>query len=292
MIDGRLRRGRWQPMYRGVYAAFTGPAPRLAVVWAALLRAGPGAVLSHDTAAELDNLTDSPGPVIHVTVPATRRIAIAERGPSMPHVVIHYSARILPHPVRVPRRTRIEETTLDLAQAASTADGAMAWPIRACARRLTTPALLGRAMAGRARLRWRAELAEALAEAADGVHSLLESRYVRRVERPHGLPPASRQARSQVSRRTRYLDGLYRRYGVAVELDGRASHPAEARWRDIRRDNASAATGLVTLRYSWGDVTDEPCRVAAEIAAVLQQRGWQGHARPCGPDCPIPASRS
>jgi len=65
-----------------------------------------------------------------------------------------------------------------------------------------------------------------------------------------------------------------------VELDGQAAHPAEARWRDIHRDNASAAAGLVTLRHSWADITMSPCRVAEEIAALLRLRGWEGLSSP------------
>src|SRR5207248_5146337 len=47
----RVRSGRWQRLQRGVYAAFSGDPVRETVLWAALLRAGPGAVLSHQTAA-------------------------------------------------------------------------------------------------------------------------------------------------------------------------------------------------------------------------------------------------
>ena len=54
-----LRAGRWQVMHRGVYAAFNGTATRRAELWGALLRAGPDAVLSHQTAAELYGLTAS-----------------------------------------------------------------------------------------------------------------------------------------------------------------------------------------------------------------------------------------
>ena len=43
-------------MHRGVYADFTGAPTREAQLWAALLRAGPGAVLSHWTAAERHGL--------------------------------------------------------------------------------------------------------------------------------------------------------------------------------------------------------------------------------------------
>ena len=287
VVDTRLHCGRWQPVYRGVYAAFTGPLPRLTVVWAALLRAGSGAMLSHYTAAELDGLTDECRPAVHVTLPESRRLRIVERAPQAPPIVVHYSARTAGHPARRPRRTRIEETTLDLTQLARTADDAMAWPIRACARGLTTPELLRAAMASRARLRWREPLTDAVSEAADGVGSLLESRHVRWVERPHKLPPATRQARSRVGQRTRYLDGLYKECGVAIELDGKAAHPAESRWRDTRRDNVTLVEGIITLRYGWADITDDPCRVAAQIAALLRRRGWKGRPAPCGPGCPV-----
>ena len=49
-------------------------------------------------------------------------------------------------------------------------------------------------MNDRKKMRWRRELTVALDDAGDGALSLLEYRYVRRVERPHGLPtPAGRR---------------------------------------------------------------------------------------------------
>ncbi|HEY6311195.1 MAG TPA: type IV toxin-antitoxin system AbiEi family antitoxin domain-containing protein, partial [Streptosporangiaceae bacterium] len=74
LIVRRIERGRWQRLYRGVYATFTGPPPRETWLWAAVLRAGNGAVLSHQTAAELHGLIDAPAESIFVTVPSTRRI--------------------------------------------------------------------------------------------------------------------------------------------------------------------------------------------------------------------------
>ena len=85
--------------------------------------------------------------------------------------------------------------------------------------------------------------------------------------------------------RTEYRDADYEPLQVGVELDGRAAHPEAARWRDIRRDNANAAGGYVTLRYGWADVTEHPCEVAAEVARVLRLRGWPGAPRRCGEHC-------
>jgi hypothetical protein len=73
-----------------------------------------------------------------------------------------------------------------------------------------------------------------------------------------------------------------------VELDGKVAHPAELRWRDIRRDSASIVEGQKTLRYGWADVTERPCLVAAEVGAVLSGRGWDGRLRRCGRACQLP----
>jgi len=111
LIERRLLRGRWQQLYRGVYAVFSGPPPRQAWLWAAVLRAGPDAVLSHLTAAELHGLTDAPAEAIFVTVPSTRRV-------STPGIVVRHSARISEarQPNREPPRTSVEETVFDLTE--------------------------------------------------------------------------------------------------------------------------------------------------------------------------------
>jgi len=105
------------------------------------------------------------------------------------------------------------------------------------------------------------------------------------VERAHGLPAARRQAKRRHGSGHRYLDNLYEGYWLCVELDGVAAHPAEGRWRDTRRDNANLVQGTDTMRYGWPDATEHRCRPAAEIAAVLRDRGWTGTLRACGPGC-------
>jgi hypothetical protein len=283
-VAASLRSGRYQRLYTGVYAVFTGPPRREAELWAAVLRAGPGAVLSHQTAAELDGLVVEPSRLIHVTVPYTKRMA------RVPGIVVHRSRRLesARHPSRTPPRTRIEETTLDLAQLAASIDDAFGWVSRACSRRLTKPPLLIQAMNSRGRVRWRTELMLALGEIAEGVLSPLERRYVHHVERPHGLPAAKRQVVVTRGTRRQYLDNLYEEFGIGVELDGRAYHPAEERWRDISRDNALAADGILVLRYGWGDITDRACQSAIQLGEAAHQRGWSGTLVPCGPTCPVP----
>lgn len=108
-VTARLRSGRWQRLYHGVYAAFTGGLCREAELWAAVLRAGPRAVLSHQTAAELEGFAARPSRLIHVTVP------LAQHRARVPGIIVHRSGRfdVARHPLRTPPRTRVEETTLD-----------------------------------------------------------------------------------------------------------------------------------------------------------------------------------
>ncbi len=280
-IDSLLRGDRWRAMYRGVYAAYTGPHTRESVLWAAVRRCGPGAALSHFTAAELDGMADRRRDAVHVTIPAGQRVSISsrERPGDLAQVIVHRSARLpaAMHPARTPPRTRMEETVLDLAELARSFDDAFFWLSAACSNRLVTPDQI-RASAGcRKKLRWRADLAAALEEISDGIMSNLERQYVRNVERPHGLPRPKRQARMRQGARSAYLDNLFAEFGVAVELDGRAAHPVETRWQDIHRDNYFASAGIITLRYSWADVTERPCQVAAEIARAAPSAWLDRH---------------
>jgi hypothetical protein len=274
--ESLVRAGHWQRLHHGVYATFTGEPPRDAILWAAVLRTGRHSILSHETAAELDGLIDKRSKLLHVTVP------VAERPRPIPGFVLHSSRRIpeVRHPGLLPPRTMIEETVLDLAENAGSFDNVVALLARACQRRLTFPWVMRDRAQMRARLRWRTEILQALADVEAGVHSPLEYRYLRDVERAHGLPTAERQARAAQGGRTIYRDVFYRQYGVVVELDGRASH-ADRRLQDNRRDNAAAARGVITLRYGWPDVTEHSCETASEVGQTLARRGWSGPLKRC-----------
>jgi very-short-patch-repair endonuclease len=288
-VDNLLRSGRWQRLYLGMYAAFTGVPSRESLMWAALLRCGLNAALSYFTAAELDDITGRRTESIHVTIPSELRVRISagEITAGLPAIVVHRSARLdmARHPARTPPRTRVEETVLDLIELAPDFESAFTWLSATCGGRHVMPDQIRAAMTQRRKMRWRADVLEALADVANGVHSNLERRYYRDVERAHGLPKAKRQVRITQGGRSAYLDNLYVDFGVASELDGRAWHPDGERWRDIHRDNFAARSGIVTLRYNWADVTVRPCQVATEVASVLRQHGWTGTLRACGPTC-------
>jgi hypothetical protein len=60
-VYARLASGRWQRHHAGVYAAYSGPLARESQLWAAVLGARPGAVLCHQTAAELHGFPEPSG---------------------------------------------------------------------------------------------------------------------------------------------------------------------------------------------------------------------------------------
>ena len=176
---------------------------------------------------------------------------------------------------------------LDLVELALTFDDACSWITRACGRRLTTEKKLRAAMAVRKKMRWRVELDDVLAAAGDGIHSVLEYRYLRDVERAHGLPRSRHQVRVVIDGRSAYRDAYYEEYRLAVELDGRLAHPDEERWRDSQRDNKAGVHGIQTARYGWRDVYGRACETAVLQAQILRRRGWSGTPRPCSADCPV-----
>ncbi|MFD2080583.1 DUF559 domain-containing protein [Actinopolymorpha cephalotaxi] len=279
-VRARVKSGRWQRLYPRVYLTHGGPAQRPTSQWAALLYAGTDALLSHGTAAELWGLRDEPvgaDAPVDVTVSWDRRVR------PQPGLRLRYSTRVtaIRHPSRLPPRTRVEDTVLDLAATAEQFPEVVGLVCSACQRRLTTPARLLAALAARPNAPWRAPLRTMLAEVEKGAQSPLELAYLRTVERAHGLPRGTRQAHRRTNSISQWVDVCYDEYLLVVELDGRLGHVGDGAFRDRRRDNHAAETGYWTLRYGWAETIGRPCEVAEQIARVLRLRGWRGRVRAC-----------
>ena len=152
-VSSRSQSGAWQRLHSGTYATFSGVPPREARLWAAVLRAGPGAVLSHETAAEVHGLIDKASTMIHVTVTADRNPAKAGM---IPGVVVHRSRRVVSQalpPWQLPR-TPVAETVLDLVAASKSFDDAYAWLSHATGRGLASAETIKQALGERKRMRW------------------------------------------------------------------------------------------------------------------------------------------
>ena len=193
-IVARIKFGRWQRVHVGVYATFTGPVTRDARLWAAALAAGPGAKLSHETAAEINRLTDRQSPFIHVTIPANRRIT-QPKG-----VIIHMSSNLTfgwRFARGVPPYTFAEETVVDLVHAASDLNDVIACITGGFAKRKVSEGRLRAVATARKRLRWRGDLNEIIQARAGGAHSVIEYRYDHDVEQGTGCQaPPSRSSTS------------------------------------------------------------------------------------------------
>jgi very-short-patch-repair endonuclease len=281
--ESRIKRGlrsrRWQIVHPGVYATHTGPIGYAEQQVAALLYAGPAAAWSHYTAAEqLGLLKADPSRPVYVTIPKHRKVQ------SRPQVVIHRDehwterlAAVLP-----PRRTPAD-AVLDIVGIARSLDEAAAGVAEACQSGRVDPADILRSLDTRPRLRHRRALRPILADVAAGSHSVLELRYLRDVERRHGLPAGLRQR--AVDRE--FTDVFYAGFALVVELDGRLHLVPRQRWRDLDRDNRATLRAESTLRYGWLDITGRPCEAAVQVVEVLRRAQPGLTAKACGPRCPV-----
>jgi hypothetical protein len=285
-MEHRLRSERWRRVHHGIYATFTGPLPREAELWAALLWAGKGAMLSYETALEVAELIDKASAEIHITVPSARRPA---QGKPMPGVVIHRSDQVsslVAAPPGLPR-TSVEDAVLDLAAAAAAFGDAYSWVSLAVTRGQVPIDALRQALDRRSRFPRRPLFTEVLDDAAEGGLSRLESHYARAVQRAHGLPAPMRHAQQAADGKTYRTDNWYEPYGICVELGGVTYQGGQ---RGQRRQEAGSsdptAADTRTLRFDFVSVTEEACQSAATVAATLRRRGWAGKPRSCRkPDC-------
>jgi len=281
-VRARVRSGRWRSLGPGVLVTFTGPLPPEAELWAALLRAGAGAVAGPRTTLWLLGLRDEP-PSWDVLIPAHRRVR--EDHSAAAGVRRRKDLDLDRHPTATIPQLRVEAAVIEACAVAPRPEQVIDLVLAAVQRRLTTAGRLDGYLRARTRHRWRGLLIDLLAQTQDGVRSPLERRWVLDVERPHGLPSGRLNHREDTAEGVRYRDVEYA-WGVICELDGREAHPDEARFRDRHRDNRVAVSGRITLRYGWREVVGEPCAVALEVAQVLRRRGWSGEVRPCGSACP------
>lgn len=298
-VEWAVTSGKWQRLHRGVVLMHAGAVDWLTRAGAALVVCGPDAALRGPSAAVIHGLLPMPGASgrpgpsaapIHVVV-SSRRRPRPQRG-----VIVTHSdaARIIE---LWPRRTAYETTVVDLL-AEGSPDAVTALLATALRGRKTTVARLRAEAERRQRLRHRGLVRDVLTEAADGVESPLERRFVNNVLRRHGLPLGIGQwlvaALGDVGevRDQRRFDRGFPDYRVVVELDGALYHQGATLAADRHKSNVAARHGWLLLRFGWIDCTRDACASAAEVAVALESRGWVGGLRRCGPTCTVERRRS
>jgi very-short-patch-repair endonuclease len=249
--------GRLQRIYPRVYAVGHRALTIEGKLLAAILYAGPGAALSHESAAHWWRLLSHLPGSIHVCTPKRRR--------SLPAVRTHRSRgfeRVLHRGLPV---TTVPRTLVDLAHAAPTTilRGAVA---EADFLRIldldAIDATLTERRPGSARLKQALELhrPEYARTRSDLEDELLD--LCRRYSLP--FPEVNLKLCGYT------VDALWRDARVVVEVDGRSGHGTIARMeRDRQRDLALRAAGFSVHRYTWRQMTTRSKLVAADLRRAL-----------------------
>jgi very-short-patch-repair endonuclease len=267
LVDYAIRAGQLENVHRGVYAAK--PVDDRIRRRAAFVYCRGRAAISHTTALATwllhDVRDDEP---IHVTIPSVTKIRA--RG-----LVVHRRDGFALDAAHVRSldglpTTVLEQTLVDC------------WPIlpperrrepviRAVTDRRTTPARIRRVVDPR--VTDKATLIGLLDLLAIGCHSPLEIWGHQHVFTGPGMPDFRRQVPVRLRSRTVYLDLYAEAEKVNIELDGDAVHASSAdRERDLRRDAALAALGILVVRYTHHRLTHDPEGVRREVLAILAVR--------------------
>ncbi len=260
-IESAVRLGHLHRVHRGVYAVgHVAPSP-LGDWHAAVLAGGPGAVLSHRSAATLLRIRDGVGPRIDVTVPAGghARAGIAfHRSKLEPWEVTEVSHIPTTSPAR---------TLVDLAHALDDPD-AVEW----AAREMQFRRLFDRRLLELANHRWPDRTVTRILESLAPTGSRLEVAFLSRVVRRHRLPEPQSQVRLEGFR----VDFFWPQARLVVEVDGKAHDEPAMRQADAVRDNVLQLAGYVVLRYRWADVHRRDAQTARQIRRALAD----SHPRP------------
>jgi very-short-patch-repair endonuclease len=265
--------GPWQRLLPGSYVAHTGLPTAEQKDMAALLYAGPGSVLTGPAALRGLRVTAAEPGRRDVLVPSSRRPR------SVGFVTIHRTTRM-------PERVVCEGRRLYTLPARALADTARDMTSLREVRALIAGALqrgdcrLGMLAAElrEGQVRDSALLRQVLAEAADGIRSVVEAEFKDLIERAR-LPRPLFNAQLFAAGGTFIAkpDAWWPDAGVAAEVDSRQWHLRPADWeKTMRRHAMMSRHGILVLHFTPGQIRSDPATVIAVITDALSA----GRARP------------
>jgi hypothetical protein len=274
--------GRWQKLLPGVYLAVTGTPTAEQREMAALLYAGPSAVLTGPAALRRHGLRVPDTGIVDVLVAARcQRKSAAftrlHRSNAMPEIMcldhgISFAlvARAVADTVR--QLTSLRDARAVVAEAVQT-------------RRCHVDLLVGELRAGPRR--GSALLRQALAEVADGIRSAAEGDLHTLLKRS-GLPmpmfnPLLFYGRLFIAK----PDAWWPEAGVAAEVESREWHLSPEDWeRTLERDAVMSKHGIIVLHFTPRQIRTQPEAVIATISQALTA----ARQRPAPPLRAVPAS--
>lgn len=265
-IEVRLRSGRLHRLHAGVYAVGHRILSQEARWVAAVLACGPGAVLSHRSAAALWGIRPPTSGAIEVTTASKSRS----------HGAIHRHYSVLPEDEMTEHDgiavTTVPRTIFDLAatEPQHVAEAALrqAEYLR-LHDRLSLPHLLAR----HPRRRGSRAIGQALArrrETAGHSRSWLEEIFLPFLDR-HRLPrPPRLNAWIEAGGRRFQVDCFWPATNAIVELDGFAAHGTRSAFREDRaRDRKLRVAGFGVTRIAPEQLDEEPEAIAADLGTLL-----------------------
>ena len=263
-IGHRVRSGRLHQLYPGVYAVGHRVISVRGRWMAAVLASGPGAVLSHHSAAALWGIRANRRGPIDITSPRKTKSHGSIR---------RHEARLPPDEITVHDGipvTTVPRTIFDLA-ASSPHSVEPALRQAEYLRRydaLSLLDLLNRYPGHRGNRAVRAALAR-LRETPGRTRSRFEERFLAFLD-AYDLPRPHFNAWIAVGADRFQADCLWPAHHLIVELDSWSAHGTRTAFRsDKRRDRKLAVAGYTTTRIPWSALDDEPAAIAADLRALL-----------------------
>jgi predicted transcriptional regulator of viral defense system len=269
-VRGRANARRLHRIYRGVYALVPESLLTAKGRWmAAVLACGPGAVLSHQTAAALHGLRRTDRAKVDVTVPRRSRRA-------HPGIDVHRSTILTDTDVTtvggIPCTT-VARTLLDLAAVLQRRPVERAFDQAEMERVLSLRAiddLLRRNPTHQGARVVKAILAEHYVGTTPTVNEYEEAFFAicRRIDVP--IPEVNQWVDLHDGAPPIKADFLWREQRVIVETDSVKYHGThQARQRDPRRDQRAMLAGWRTVRTTWQQVMRRPGELETILPRLL-----------------------
>jgi hypothetical protein len=265
-VDRWLRRGRLHRLHAGVYAVGHPLVSREGRWMAAVMACGPGAVLSHLSAAELWGVRQPGSHAIEVTAPpkSRSRAGVLRHAAALPADEVTTENGI---PV-----TTVPRTIFDLASVLRI--DAVEHGLRQSERlrlydALSLEDLLGR-YPGRQGNKTVRECLRRRRELPAGVsREELEARFLAFLDR-FGIPRPRLNAWLTLGSRRYQVDCLWPVQRLIVELDGWGTHGTRSAFEGDRdRDRRLTAAGYRGTRVTWRQLHEIPADIAVDLRAML-----------------------
>ncbi len=263
----RVATGRLHRIHHGVYALVDTPLLTREGRWlAAVLACGPGAVLSHRSAAALHQLRPTASGSVDV-------ITTGRRGRSRPGITVHRGSLHATDVTTIRRIpcTNVARTAVDLA-AVLDRRGVERFLEQAEVQHRFDLVALRTQLDRHPTRRGARVVAGILAELAEPrlTRSELEEQFLALVRRA-GLPVPEVNSRISVADGSVIeVDFLFRSARLIVETDGRAAHATRRAFeQDRRRDQLLRLSGWTVIRFTYNQVVNRPDEVVATLARLL-----------------------